>query len=90
MSKLPQITLVFWIMKICATTLGETSGDLLAQTLGIGYGESSLILLSIFLITLTFQLFSKKYHPLLYWMVILSTSTAGTTISDYMDRTLGL
>ncbi len=90
MSKLPQITLVFWIMKICATTLGETAGDLLAQTLGVGYGTSSLILISIFLVTLMIQLFSKKYHPLLYWMVILSTSTAGTTMSDFMDRSLGL
>lgn len=90
MNKLPQITLAFWIMKICATTLGETAGDLLAQTLGVGYGTSSLILISIFFITLIIQLFSKDYHPLLYWMVILSTSTAGTTMSDYMDRTLGL
>ncbi len=90
MNKLPQITLAFWIMKICATTLGETAGDLLAQTLGVGYGTSSLILISIFFITLITQLLSKKYHPLLYWMVILSTSTAGTTMSDYMDRTLGL
>jgi len=90
MNKLPQITLAFWIMKICATTLWETAGDLLAQTLGVGYGTSSLILISIFFITLIIQLFSKKYHPLLYWMVILSTSTAWTTMSDYMDRTLGL
>ncbi|GAB4278384.1 MAG: membrane protein [Oscillatoriaceae cyanobacterium] len=90
MSKLPQITAFFWIMKICATTLGETAGDLLSMTLNVGYAVSSLILISIFLVTLIIQLISKKYNPLLYWTVILSTSTAGTTMSDYMDRTLGL
>ena len=90
MSKLPQITVYFWIMKICATTLGETGGDLLSMTLNVGYGLSSLILISFFLIALISQLFAKKYHPFLYWAVILATSTAGTTMSDYMDRTLGL
>ncbi len=90
MSKLPQITVAFWIMKICATTLGETAGDLLSMTLNVGYAVSSAILLSFFFIILTAQLFSKKYHPIIYWLVILATSTAGTTLSDYMDRTLGL
>ena len=90
MSKLPQITAFFWIMKICATTLGETAGDLLSMTLNVGYAMSSLILIGVFLITLVTQLISKRYHPLLYWTVILSTSTAGTTMSDFMDRTLGL
>lgn len=90
MSKLPQITAFFWIMKICATTLGETAGDLLSMTLNVGYAVSSTILIGVFLITLVTQLVSKKYNPLLYWTVILSTSTAGTTMSDYMDRTLGL
>jgi uncharacterized membrane-anchored protein len=89
MSKIPQITLAFWIMKICATTLGETAGDLLSMTLHIGYAASSLILISFFVATLASQLAVKTYHPLVYWMVILSTSTAGTTMSDYMDRTLG-
>jgi len=77
-------------MKIAATTLGETAGDLLSMTLNIGYEVSSIILIAIFLVTLVTQLRSKKYHPLLYWTVILSTSTAGTTMSDFMDRTLGL
>jgi uncharacterized membrane-anchored protein len=90
MNKLPSITLTFWIMKICATTLGETGGDLLSMTLNVGYGVSTLILLGFFLATLLAQLASKKHHPLLYWGVILSTSTAGTTLSDYMDRTLAL
>lgn len=88
--KLPAITLFFWIMKICATTLGETAGDLLSMTLDVGYAVSSLILLVAFAITLVSQLRSRTYHPFLYWSVILSTSTAGTTMSDFMDRTLGL
>lgn len=90
MNKLPQITISFWIMKICATTLGETAGDLLAQTMKVGYAISSAILLAFFFVTLSVQLFSKKYHPIIYWAVILATSTAGTTMSDFMDRTLAL
>ncbi len=88
--KLPAITLLFWIMKICATTLGETAGDLLSMTLDIGYAASSAVLLAAFLVTLIFQLRSRIYQPYLYWSVILATSTAGTTMSDFMDRTLGL
>ncbi len=90
MNKVATITLSFWIMKICATTLGETAGDLFSMTLKIGYGLSSMILISLFFISLFAQLKSKKFHPLLYWTVILTTSTAGTTMSDFMDRTLGL
>ena len=89
-NKLPQITLAFWITKIAATTLGETAGDLLAQTMNVGYGVSTLILLSLFGVTLASQLASTRHHVWLYWTVILSTSTAGTTLSDYMDRTLAL
>jgi uncharacterized membrane-anchored protein len=89
-TKLPAITLSFWIMKICATTLGETAGDLLSMTMNVGYAVSSAVLLSFFFATLLAQLSTKKFHPIIYWAVILSTSTAGTTMSDYMDRTLGL
>lgn len=90
MNKLPQITAFFWIMKICATTLGETAGDLLSMTLNVGYAVSSVILIGIFLATLVTQLKAKSHNPLIYWTVILSTSTAGTTMSDFMDRSLGL
>ncbi len=90
MNKLPQITLAFWVMKICATTLGETAGDLLSMTLNVGYAMSSLILISLFLLSLFAQLKARSYKPALYWTVILATSTAGTTMSDFMDRTLGL
>ena len=90
MSKLPQITAVFWIMKIAATTLGETAGDLLAQTMRVGYLASSAILIVLFLASLLTQLAVKAFHPVLYWTVILSTSTAGTTMSDFMNRSAGL
>ena len=90
MYKLPAITILFWLMKICATTLGETAGDLLSMTMNVGYAISTIILLSFFFATLLIQLFSKKYHPTIYWTVILTTSTAGTTMSDFIDRTMGL
>lgn len=88
MNKVAKITLSFWIMKICATTLGETGGDLFSMTLNIGYEISSIIFISLFFVTFLIQLCSKKFNPLLYWTVILTTSTAGTTMSDFMDRTL--
>lgn len=90
MNKVAEVTLYFWVMKICATTLGETAGDLLSMTLNVGYAVSSIILLALFLVSLTAQLMSRSFHPALYWLVILTTSTAGTTMSDFMDRTLGL
>ena len=90
MNKIARVTASFWVMKICATTLGETAGDLLSMTLNVGYAISSLVLFGLFLISVVAQLRSKRYHPVLYWTVILSTSTAGTTMSDFMDRTLRL
>lgn len=89
-SKLPALTVLFWVMKIAATTLGETAGDLLSMTLKAGYAVSSLILISAFFAALSAQLRAKSYVPVLYWSVILATSTAGTTMSDFMDRSLGL
>ena len=90
MNKVAQVDLAFWVMKICATTLGETAGDLLSMTLSVGYAISSIILLGCFVVSLVAQLMSRAFHPALYWTVILTTSTAGTTMSDFMDRTLGL
>jgi uncharacterized membrane-anchored protein len=89
-NKIAAVTLLFWLEKIAATTLGETAGDLLSMTLHIGYGISSLLLIVFFVVVLSVQLFVKRYYPVLFWMVILATSTAGTTVSDYIDRTLGL
>jgi uncharacterized membrane-anchored protein len=88
-NKVADITLAFWVIKICATTLGETGGDLLSMTMSVGYALSSLILIGFFALTLVLQLHARSFHPSLYWAVILSTSTAGTTISDFADRTLG-
>ena len=90
MNKVAQVTFAFWVMKICATTLGETGGDLISMTLNVGYGLSSLILISLFLVSLVWQLSRARFHPIIYWCVILTTSTAGTTMSDFMDRTLAL
>lgn len=88
--KLPLITAGYWVIKICATTLGETGADHLSMTLNLGYAMSSLIFLAIFLLTLSIQLLSCKYNPLVYWLVFTSTSVAGTTMSDFMDRTMGI
>ncbi|MBV8539277.1 MAG: hypothetical protein JO063_01545 [Pseudonocardiales bacterium] len=90
MTKLPRVTLLFWVMKIAATTLGETGGDLLAQTLNIGYAVSSLLFIGLFLASLLTQLKVTRFHPALYWTVIVSTSTAGTTMSDFINRSAGL
>lgn len=89
-SKVAPVTLGFWVMKICATTLGETGGDLLSMTLDVGYALSSVLLLGVFLVSLWAQLHARNFQPWRYWWVILTTSTAGTTLSDYMDRSLGL
>ncbi|MEV7236613.1 hypothetical protein AB0N06_22345 [Streptomyces sp. NPDC051020] len=86
MKKLPEVTLAFWIMKIAATTLGETAGDLFAQTLGLGYFLTTVALFLLFVVTLVVQLRSTHYNPYFYWTVILSTSMAGTTMSDFMNR----
>jgi uncharacterized membrane-anchored protein len=84
--KLPEVTLAFWIMKIAATTLGETAGDLFAQTLKLGYFLTTIALFLVFVVTLVVQLRSARYNPFFYWTVILSTSMAGTTMSDFMNR----
>ncbi|MFF1263268.1 MULTISPECIES: hypothetical protein [unclassified Streptomyces] len=89
MKKLPEVTLAFWIMKIAATTLGETAGDLFAQTLKLGYFLTTIGLFLIFAVTLVVQLRSSRYNPFFYWTVILSTSMAGTTMSDFMNRDAG-
>lgn len=86
LKKLPEVTLGFWIMKIAATTLGETAGDLFAQTLKLGYFLTTIALFIVFIVTLVIQLRSRAYNPFFYWTVILSTSMAGTTMSDFMNR----
>jgi uncharacterized membrane-anchored protein len=90
LSKVPQVTLAFWVVKILATTVGETGGDALSMTLKLGYAVSSLIFLGFFAVTLAAQLKATRYHPVVYWAVVVATTTVGTTTSDYLDRTLGL
>jgi uncharacterized membrane-anchored protein len=89
-SKVPAVTLAFWIVKIFATTVGETGGDALSMTLKLGYAVSTLIFLAFFFVTLFAQVKSSHYHPLFYWLVVVATTTVGTTTSDLLDRTLGL
>jgi uncharacterized membrane-anchored protein len=89
-NKVAQITLLFWFMKIIATTLGETLGDYIAQTLRLGYTIALLVTLLFFLAVLSIQLFTKKYIPVFYWLVIIATTTLGTEISDFIDRSLHL
>ncbi|MBA3671062.1 MAG: hypothetical protein H0W68_03430 [Gemmatimonadaceae bacterium] len=90
MSKVPQVTLAFWIVKIFATTVGETGGDALSMTLNLGYVVSTLIFLAFFLVTLALQVRSSRYHPVYYWLVVVATTTVGTTTSDMLDRTFHL
>ncbi|MBB5918334.1 putative membrane-anchored protein [Nocardia transvalensis] len=84
--KLPQVTALFWVLKIGATTLGEAGGDLLAQTLRLGYAAASVLFLTVFVVSLGAQLRARAFRPALYWTVIAATSTAGTTISDLLNR----
>ncbi|KMO70787.1 MAG: hypothetical protein HZB45_24840 [Mycolicibacterium rufum] len=90
MRKLPHITVLFWSMKIAATTLGETGGDLLAQTLRTGYLVSTVVFLAALLIAAVCQLRAGRFHPAIFWIVIALSSTAGTTLSDLMNRTGGI
>lgn len=90
LSKVPQVTFAFWLIKICATTLGETGGDALSMTLNFGYALSTGIFFGLFLVTAGAQIAAKRYHPFLYWAVIVATTTAGTTMSDYLTRAAGL
>ncbi len=90
LSKVPSVTIAFWIVKIFATTVGETGGDALSMQMNLGYAVSTLIFLGFFIVTLFAQVTSKHYHPLFYWAVVVATTTVGTTTSDYLDRTVGL
>src|ERR1700687_4697276 len=90
MSKVPEVTLAFWVIKIVATTLGETGGDAVSMTLNWGYAISSALFIGIFVVAVAAQIASKSFHPFLYWAVIIATTTAGTTMADFADRSLGI
>jgi uncharacterized membrane-anchored protein len=89
-NKVAQVTLAFWIIKIAATTLGETGGDVLSMTLGLGYLASTAAFFGLFLVMLTLQVRARRFHPFLYWAVIIATTMTGTTLSDFLDRSAGL
>jgi uncharacterized membrane-anchored protein len=89
-SKVPEVTLVFWFIKILATTLGETGGDAVSMSMDLGYALSSLIFIGIFVVAVIAQISTKAFHPLLYWLVVIATTTAGTTMADYAARSLGI
>jgi uncharacterized membrane-anchored protein len=89
-NKVPEVTLAFWVIKIAATTLGETGGDALSMTLNLGYALSTLVLFGIFVAAVWAQIVSRRFHPFLYWTVIVATTTVGTTMADFADRSLGV
>jgi uncharacterized membrane-anchored protein len=90
MSKVPAVTLGFWVIKIIATTLGETGGDAVSMTLDWGYALSSAMFIGIFALAVAAQISAKTFRPFLYWLVIVATTTAGTTMADFVDRSLGI
>lgn len=90
LSKVPEVTLTFWFIKVLATTLGETGGDAVSMSMNLGYAFSSVIFIGIFMVAVAAQIGAKAFHPLLYWFVILATTTAGTTMADFADRSLGM
>ena len=89
-SKVPEVTLGFWIIKILATTLGETGGDTVTMTWDLGYLTGTVIFLSALLVLVVIQIVAKKFHPLLYWSTIVASTTAGTTMADFATRSLGI
>lgn len=89
-SKLPEVTLLFWIIKIAATTLGETGGDAVSMSMQLGYLVGTAIFALIFLITVSAQIKARRFHAWLYWTTIIATTTVGTTLADFADRSLGI
>jgi uncharacterized membrane-anchored protein len=89
-NKIPEVTLVFWIIKIAATTLGETGGDTVTMTLDWGYLAGTALFLAALVLLVIFQIAAKKFHPFLYWATIIASTTFGTTMADFADRSLGI
>ena len=90
LSKVPEVTLGFWIIKIAATTLGETGGDTVTMTMHLGYLVGTAIFAAILAVAVAAQIASRTFRPFLYWFVIVATTTAGTTLADFLDRSLGI
>jgi uncharacterized membrane-anchored protein len=90
LNKVPQVTLLFWVIKIAATTLGETAGDAVSMSMGLGYLTGTGIFAGIFVLAVFAQIRARKFHPLLYWTTIIASTTVGTTLADFADRSLGI
>ena len=90
LSKVPEVTLVFWIIKILATTLGETGGDAVTMSMNLGYLVGTGIFAAGFLVAVAVQIRAKRFHPAVYWTTIIATTTVGTTLADFADRSLGI
>src|SRR6202012_2327195 len=90
LSKVPAVTLGFWIIKVLATTLGETGGDTVTMTMNLGYLVGTAIFLTALIVLVIAQIAAKKFHPILYWATIIASTTAGTTMADFADRSLGI
>jgi uncharacterized membrane-anchored protein len=90
LSKVPEVTLVFWIIKIAATTLGETGGDTVTMTLNWGYLAGTALFLALLVVLVVCQIMAKRFHPFLYWATIIASTTFGTTMADFADRSLGI
>ncbi len=90
LSKVPEVTLIFWIIKIFATTLGETGGDTLSMSMNLGYLLSTAIFAFIFIVAVAAQIAMRRFHPVVYWITIIATTTVGTTLADFADRSLGI
>ena len=90
LTKVPAVTLGFWVIKILATTLGETGGDTVTMTMGLGYLVGTAIFVGLLVVLVTVQIAAKRFHPALYWATIIASTTAGTTIADFADRSLGI
>lgn len=90
LSKVPEVTLIFWIIKIAATTLGETGGDAVSMSMKLGYLVGTAIFAAVFLVAVAAQVRAKGFHPFLYWATIIATTTVGTTLADFADRSLGI
>ena len=89
-SKVPEVTLIFWLVKIAATTLGETGGDAVSMSMGLGYLAGTAIFAAVFVAAAAAQIRTRVFHPALYWLTIIATTTVGTTMADFADRSLGI
>src|SRR4051812_32826814 len=90
LTKVPEVTLLFWVLKVLATTLGETGGDAVTMSMNLGYATGTAIFAVMFLVFVALQIRAKRFHPWLYWATIVATTTVGTTLADLSTRDIGV